>query len=83
MPINAPDERCLILGKNIRRLRGRNQLSQEKLAEKADIHVSYIGQIERGMRYPSLKTLFKIADVFEVNISSLLKGINANNDGNK
>ena len=52
------------------------ELSQEKLAEKADIHTSYIGQIERGLRYPSLKVLFKIADALNIKISELFSDIN-------
>jgi len=47
------------------------------LSEKADIHISYVGQIERGLRYPSLKILFRIADALEVKISDLFEGINA------
>ncbi len=49
--------------------------SQERLAEEADIHTSYIGQIERGLRYPSLKILFKIADALNIKILELFKGI--------
>ena len=47
------------------------------MAERAELHISYIGQIERGLRYPSLKVLFKIADALEVKISDLFKGVDA------
>ena len=77
MPEKSPDSRCLDLGQNIKKNRERKGWTQEKLAEKADIHLSYIGQIERGIRYPSLKILFKISDALEANISDLFKGINA------
>jgi len=62
MPVNSKaktDARCLALGQNIKRLREKQGLTQEALSERADIHVSYIGQIERGLRYPSLKILFR------------------------
>jgi len=71
------DLRRIQLGKNIKKLREMKSWTQENLSEKADLHISYIGQIERGLRYPSLKVLFKIADVFEVKITDLFKGINA------
>lgn len=71
------DERCVALGLSIKRLREQKGLTQESLAEKADIHTSYIGQIERGLRYPSLKILFKIADALNVKITELFKEIDA------
>lgn len=69
------DDRCVALGHTIKRLREQKGFTQEALAEKADIHTSYIGQIERGIRYPSLKILFKIADALSSKISDLFKGI--------
>jgi len=71
------DLRRIQLGRNIKKLREMKSWTQESLSEKADLHISYIGQIERGLRYPSLKVLFKIADVFEVKITDLFKGIHA------
>jgi transcriptional regulator with XRE-family HTH domain len=75
MPEKRPDPRCLALGQNIKKIREKKGLTQEQLAEKADVHLSYIGQIERGIRYPSLKVLFKIADGMEVRVSDLFAGI--------
>ncbi len=69
------DERCKILGLSIKRHREQMKISQEKLAELADIHTSYIGQIERGLRYPSLKVLFKIADALNVKLADLFLNI--------
>jgi transcriptional regulator with XRE-family HTH domain len=42
------------------------------LAEKADLHSSYVGLIERGLRSPSLETLSKIADIFNVSEAFLI-----------
>jgi len=42
------DSRQKTLGLSVKRIREQKKLSQEKLAEAADIHTSYIGQIERG-----------------------------------
>lgn len=71
------DERCAALGLSVKTFREQKGLTQERLAEMADIHTSYIGQIERGWRYPSLKTLFKIADALEVKILELFKAIDS------
>lgn len=73
MPKKQEDHRCIQLGQNIKKLREKNAWTQEKLAEKANIHISYVGQIERGIRYPSLKIIFKIADALEVRMSELFK----------
>lgn len=59
------------LGKRIRRLRHRMDLSQEKLAEKAGIHRTYMGKIERGESNPPLHTVSKIAKALKVKISDL------------
>jgi transcriptional regulator with XRE-family HTH domain len=44
-------------------------------AERADMHNSYISQIARDIRYPFLKTLFKITDALNAKISYLFKRI--------
>ena len=76
MSHNMPnDSRYIVLGTSIKRIRTQKKLSQEKLAEMADLHTSYIGQIERGLRYPSLKAVFKIADALNVKLSDLFAGI--------
>lgn len=72
------DLRCIQLGQNIKRLREKKGWTQEELAEKAELHISYIGQIERGLRYPSLKVLFKISDALGIKITDLFKGSYAN-----
>lgn len=62
-----------ILGSNIKILRQKNQLSQEKLAEKASLHRTYIGAIERGERNVSLENIALIAKVLKVEPYELLK----------
>ncbi len=75
------DDRCVILGLSVKRFRELKKMTQEVLAERADIHTSYIGQIERGLRYPSLKTLFKIADALNVKIVELFKEVDSKKKG--
>lgn len=67
------DVRCISLGASIKKARLKQGLTQETLAENADIHISYIGQVERGIRYPSLKVIFKIADALRISVSHLFQ----------
>ena len=61
------------LGKRIRQLRQArpDKLTQEDLAEHADISVSFLSMIERGERAPHIETLIRIACALDVSISEL------------
>lgn len=59
------------LGKKIQGLRKDNNLTQEKLGELTGLDRTYISDIERGVRNPSLKSLQKLAVAFNVSISDL------------
>ena len=61
-------------GKRIRRERLKMGWSQEELAEKADLHPSFIGQIERGLRAASFKTLERLGAIFGVKPADFLEG---------
>lgn len=50
-------------------------LSQEALAERADLHRTYVADIERGGRNVSLKNIAKLARALDLSISSLCLGI--------
>jgi len=60
-----------IVGKRIRQERRRLKLTQEELAEKADISANFLGHIERGTKRPTLNTLKKIADVLQIPMGAL------------
>ena len=60
------------VGQKVRRLREKDGLTQEQLAEIADLHYSYVGHIERGTKNPSLKSLTKIADALGVPVAQLM-----------
>jgi transcriptional regulator with XRE-family HTH domain len=64
-----------VLGRAIRSRRLALGLSQEKLAEKAELHWTYIGGIERGERNVSLINIVRISSALEVTPSELLMGI--------
>jgi transcriptional regulator with XRE-family HTH domain len=60
------------LGKNLRRLRDGKGLSQEAFAHEAGIHRTYISDIERGARNPTITVVEKIAVALGVTASMLL-----------
>ena len=61
------------LRQNIRNLRSHRQYSQAELAEKADISVIYLSNIERGKKYPKPAILTQIAESLDVEIYELFK----------
>ena len=65
---------CKKFGERVRDLRKERQLSQEKLAELADLHRTYIGDIERGERNVSLENIEKIAKALKIKLEDLFKG---------
>jgi transcriptional regulator with XRE-family HTH domain len=65
---------CVLVGKNVRRLRLQKDMTQEELAFEAEIDLTYIGGIERGRRNPSLMVLVRIAKALGVPLPKLLEG---------
>ncbi len=63
------------LGYRIRYLRQNKGLSIEALALEAEINRNYLGDLERGMRNPTVVVLNKIAKALEVDLSTLFEGI--------
>lgn len=61
------------LGVRIRTLRKAAGLTQEQLAEVADISVNFIGYVERGQRAPSIKTLEQIAQALNIRPKDLFE----------
>lgn len=60
------------IGRRVREERVRRGWTQEQLAERAETHLSFIGQLERGIKKPSLVTLKKIANSFGTKAGDLL-----------
>ena len=63
------------LGKRIRYLRKAKKMSIESLALEAEVNRNYLGDLERGLRNPTLKILAKIAMALEVSLDELFKGL--------
>ena len=62
-----------ILSKNIRRFRGYRKLSQADFAEKIDISIPFLSDIENGKKWVSPVTLVKIANALNIEVYELLK----------
>jgi transcriptional regulator with XRE-family HTH domain len=61
-----------ILGETIRKCRKHAKVTQEQLAEKANLHPVYLGKIERGEKWISVHALLRIADALEIRLSDLV-----------
>lgn len=59
------------LGERIRMFRQNRGLSQEKLGEKSDLNTSFIGQIERGGKKPTIESLEKIVTALDITFEEL------------
>ena len=59
------------IGKRIRQLRASQRWSLETLAEKADLDVSFLSGVERGVRNVSLRSLSQIAKAFDLSLTEL------------
>ncbi len=59
-------------GEALREVRAERGLSQEEAALACNIDRAYFGQLERAKKSPTLKTIWRIADSFELRPSDLL-----------
>ena len=76
MPARPPTDPTLKkFGDNVRALRESQSLSQEQLAERADLDRTYISSVERGVRNLSLLSILRIAKALKTTAASLCGGI--------
>ena len=68
-----------ILGQRIRSYRTSLGLSQEKLAELAGCHHTYIGQLERGEKNATIESIEKISSALNVSLSKLFEKLGGGN----
>ncbi len=60
------------LGKRLRNIRLKKDMTLEQLGQKAGVTADYIGQIERGVRLGSMEMLVKIVNAIGVSIEDIL-----------
>jgi len=70
--VSSKQEHRKTLGEVIRSYREKAEFSQEQLAEKADLHHNYIGELERGEKAATIDTLIKIAKGLGVRVRDLV-----------
>src|ERR1700693_6113638 len=63
----------ILLGMAIKTKRTSMRISQEELAHRADLHRTYVSDLERGARNPSMDTIEKLAGAFQLSVSTLLE----------
>jgi transcriptional regulator with XRE-family HTH domain len=61
------------IGKNLRKHRSLQGISQEKLSEMLGVNGKFIGHVERFERYVSLKRLIQISEILKVKLEDLIK----------
>lgn len=64
-----------LVGSNVRELRLEKNLTQEQFAELSGLSQQYISGLERGLRNPTVVTLYEIASALNVQPTDLLKPI--------
>ena len=62
-----------IIGRVVRRERQDRQMTIKELGEKAGLSEIYVGEIERGQKYPSSKVLESLANALEIDMADLLE----------
>ena len=62
-------------GEELRKAREQKGFSQEELGFESDYHRTYISQLERGLKSPTLKAICKIAAALDIKASDLIARI--------
>ena len=62
-------------GKVLREYRDKSGMTQEKLGFEAGCHSTFISQLERGLRQPSLTTIFMLAKCLDIKPEVMIKAI--------
>jgi len=73
MPVR--DRTLLGFGQNVARLRVAKGMSQDQLAERADLDRTYVSGIERGLRNPGIKAVLRIARALGASPGDLCRGV--------
>lgn len=73
MPVREPALKRF--GNNVRAKREAKDLSQEDLAEKAELDRTYVGGVERGERNPTILSAMRLAKALKTSVAELCEGI--------
>lgn len=64
-----------IIGERLRAYRVQKGWSQEILAERSELHHTYIGQLERGEKNATIESIYKVTTALNIPLSALFKNI--------
>ena len=70
-----------LIGKRIKEIRTRKNISQTSLAAKADLSLPYLCNIESGKKKASIETIIRIANALDTSVDCLLSGIQQKDGG--
>jgi len=76
----APRSAEALFGQALRDLRKETGMSQEALAFESGYHSTYISQLERGKKSPSLRAIVRLAGALKTRGSEILKRVEAGNE---
>ncbi len=62
-----------VLGQRLRDARKKKGYTQQALADKAEIGAVYLGEIERGIKFPSINSFIKIIEALEISADYILR----------
>lgn len=71
------DKTLAAFGRNVAKVRTERGLSQDKLAEQANLDRTYVSGIERGVRNPGIKVVIRLARGLNVGLDELCAGVDA------
>lgn len=70
--VNLSRQYLIFLGKNIRDLRERRNISQEQFGKMVGVHRTYVGMVERGEKNITIFSLRKFAEALNVKVRDLI-----------
>ena len=66
---------CDQFGGNLRRIRRKHGFTQEELAHRVGMDVSYLSELENGRKEPCLRKMKELSQALEIPLAQLLRGI--------
>lgn len=66
-----------VFGQVIKQLREEKGLSQQELADYAEVDRTNVSDLERGIHHPSLTTVYKLAEILEIKPSELIAKVDS------
>lgn len=68
----TPEE---LFGNELKEARERAGISQEELGFRADVHRTYVSQLERGLKSPSLGVMLRVANALQIKAAALVAAV--------